>query len=227
MSDLENKIDEIKTDYREIFLKAASEIEQKVNALKPKNFDGEIFDNYENNSLGKKWQNAVLEMFENDISKEVVRKLTQIKAYRNCENFSCQGCATCCNLACSEFSPEELEEKAKNGDNFATQFLSVFVPYNSFEEAYKIYPEYLDMLKKKTDGNVYFYHCPKLDKNNRCSDYENRPQICRDFPDNPFCILPKTCGYYEWREEIQPVALLMHAFVEIIGFYKSKITKGE
>ncbi|MBP3924215.1 YkgJ family cysteine cluster protein [bacterium] len=227
MSDLNEKIEGIKLSYREIFMDAAEEIEKRIEALRPKDFEGDLTAVYPVGSEGKLWQNAVLDMFENDISKEVVRKLAQIKAYRNCGQFGCKGCATCCNLACSEFSPEELKEKAKNGDNFANQFLSVFVPYNSREEAYKIYPEYLDLLRKKTDEKVYFYHCPKLDENNRCSDYENRPQICRDFPDNPFCILPKSCGYYDWREEIQPVALLMHSFVEIMEFYKNKISKGE
>ena len=32
--------------------------------------------------------------------------------------------------------------KAENGDNYASQFLSVFVPYDNMSEVEKIYPEY-------------------------------------------------------------------------------------
>ena len=164
-------------------------------------------------------------MLENDISKEVYRKYQEILAYRT--KFSCAGCATCCNLACSEFSPEELKQKAENGDNFATQFLSVFIPYNSKEEARKVYPEYIQMLEENKEDEVYFYHCPKLTADKRCSDYESRPQICRDFPDNPLSILPKSCGYKKWKDEIEPVALMLHAMVEIIEYYKEKMSPSE
>lgn len=72
-------------------------------------------------------------------------------------------------------------------------------------------------------GDVYFYHCPKLTKDKKCSDYENRPQICKVFPDNPLDILPESCGFYEWKKEVEPVAMMLHAMVEIIDYYKSKI----
>ena len=166
-------------------------------------------------------QVAVLEMFEDDISHEIYRKWREIIAYR--ENFHCNGCATCCNLACSEFSPEKLKAKAENGDKFAKQFMSVFIPYKSSEDAEKIYPEYLKLLSDNVDEPVYFYHCPKLNDCKRCSDYENRPQICRDFPDNPLSILPESCGFYEWRKEVEPIAMMLHAMVEIIDYYKQKI----
>ena len=93
---------------------------------------------------------------------------------------------------------EELKKKAKNGDNFATQFTSIFVPYKDENEAKQIYPEYFELLSERLEGEkVYFYHCPKLTKENRCSDYENRPGICRDFPDNPLGFLPGPCGFQE------------------------------
>lgn len=183
--------------------------------------EGDIFDTYPQNSAGSQWQAKVLDMLENDISKEVYRKYQEILAYRT--QFKCVGCATCCNLACSEFSPAELKQKAENGDNFAKQFLSVFIPYESKEEARKIYPEYIQMLEENKEDNVYFYHCPKLTEDKRCSDYENRPQICRDFPDNPLSILPKSCGYKQWKDEVEPVALMLHSMVEIIEYYKEKI----
>ena len=221
MSDLNNTINSLRREYREIFLKSAEEIKTKVEAIRPKGLKGEIFDKYEKDSDGYLWQKNTLDLLQNNISKEIYRKLNEILAYRT--KFKCVGCATCCNLACSEFSPEELKQKAQNGDNFAMQFLSVFIPYNSKEEARKVYPEYIELLEKNKEYDVYFYHCPKLTEDKRCSDYENRPQICRDFPDNPLSILPDTCGYKKWKEEVEPIALMLHSMVEIIDFYCAKI----
>lgn len=221
MSELNSLITKLRKEYREIFLTSVEEINQRIETVRPENFTGEIFCKYEENSQGRAWQKSVLKLLNEDISREIVRKLAQVRAYR--ENFHCVGCATCCNLACSEFSPEELKQKSQNGDNFATQFLSVFIPYSSKEDARKIYPEYIKLLEDNKEDDVYFYHCPKLTHDNRCSDYENRPQICRDFPDNPLSFLPKLCGYKAWKEEVEPVTLMLHAMVEIIEFYSEKI----
>ena len=222
MEDLNKSVNNLRLKYREIFLKSADEIKRLVDEIKP-GIDGEIFDDYEKDSVGYIWQQNTLKMLNENVSKDIYIKLQEILAYRT--KFNCVGCGTCCKLACSEFSPEQLEEKAKNGDNFANQFLSVFVPYKSKEDARKIYPEYIKMLEDNKEDDVYFYHCPKLTEDNRCSDYENRPQICRDFPDNPLALLPKSCGYKAWKEEVEPVALMLHSMLEIIDFYKGKLDK--
>lgn len=160
MSDLEHTVNKMKIMYREIFMKTSDAIQLRIDEIKPKDFQGDIFDKYEENSKGFQWQIAVLDMFENDISHEIYRKWQEILKLR--ENYECKGCATCCNLACSEFSPDELKKRAANGDKFAKQFTSIFIPYNSREEARKIYPEYLNLLDETIDEDVYFYHCPKL-----------------------------------------------------------------
>lgn len=224
MIDLNFKINNMKKKYREIFLKSVDAISQRVDEIKPQGFEGDIFDKFEPSSEGAQWQKAVLEMFEQDICHEIYRKWKEILAYR--ENFHCKGCATCCNLACSEFSPEQLKEKAENGDKFATQFTSIFIPYETKEDARKIYPEYIKLLEDTINEDVYFYHCPKLNDCKRCSDYENRPEICRAFPDNPLSILPESCEFYEWYVEVQPVALMLHSMVEIIDYYKEKMQAG-
>lgn len=221
MSELHSTLENLRAEYREIFKKSVEEINKKIEALRPQGLEGDIFDEFSPNSTGSEWKKAVLDMLENDVSKQVYKKYQEILAYR--KEFKCKGCATCCNLACSEFSPEQLEQKALNGDNFAKQFLSIFIPYNSKEEARKIYPEYIQMLEENKEDEVYFYHCPKLTKDNRCCDYENRPQICRDFPDNPLSILPSSCGYKQWKEEIEPVALMLHAMVEITEYYRNRL----
>ena len=201
MSGLYSSIESLRSEYREIFKKSLAEIANRIDELRPDGLDADVTDKFPVNSDGALWK--------------------EILAYRS--QFKCVGCATCCNLACSEFSPAELKQKAENGDNFAAQFLSVFVPYASKEDARKVYPEYIKMLEENKEDNVYFYHCPKLTEDKRCSDYENRPQICRDFPDNPLSILPKSCGYKQWKDEIEPLALMLHSMVEIIEYYKEKI----
>ena len=221
MSDLGAVFKSMKEKYREIFMKSSDAINARVEGLQPKGFEGDIFDKYEIGSIGAEWQEKVLDMFENDISKEIYRKWQEVLSLR--ENYSCKGCATCCNLACSEYSYEELKKRAENGDNFAKQFVSVFIPYETREDAEKVYPEYLKLLSEHVEGDVYFYHCPKLSECKRCSDYENRPKICRDFPDNPLDILPKSCGFYEWRQQVEPVVMMLHAMMEILEFYKRKL----
>ena len=224
MAELNSKLNSMKARYREIFMKSSDAILARIEEIRPQGFQGDFLDKHEPNSLGAEWQIAVLDMFENDISKEIYRKWQEILQLRG--NFECKGCATCCNLACSEFSPEELKTKAQNGDKFAAQFTSNFIPYDSKDDARKIYPQYIELLDDTIDEDVYFYHCPKLTDCKRCSDYGNRPQICRDFPDNPLCILPKSCGFYEWRQEVEPVAMMLHAMVEIIEYYKEKLNKS-
>lgn len=220
MADLNSTFFNMKENYREIFMKSVDAIKERVEELRPINFEGDIFEEYEPDSIGAQWQSAVIEMFENDICREIYEKWQEILVYRN--NFECKGCATCCQLACSEYSPEELQKRAQNGDEFAKQFTSIFIPYESKSDAEKIYPEYLKLLSENIEGDVYFYHCPKLDCN-RCSDYKNRPDICRHFPDNPLDILPESCGFYEWRREVEPTTMTLHAMMEIIDYYKEKI----
>ena len=221
MAELNDNICSLRKEYRSIFKESLKTIDTLLNEIKPESVEGDLLDEYPKNSDGYKWQKDALTLLTGNISKDIYRKLNEILAYR--VKFNCIGCATCCNLACSEFSLEELKEKAKNGDNFAAQFLSVFVPYESKEEAKKIYPEYIELLEENGEDNVYFYHCPKLTKDKRCSDYENRPQICRDFPDNPLSILPKSCGYKAWKDEIEPITLMLHSMIEIVNFYVTKL----
>ena len=225
MTDLTSTYKGMKEKYREIFLKSSDAIKSRVEELRPKGFDGDIFEKYEPESAGANWQKNVLDMFENDISKEIYRKWQEVLELR--KNYECKGCATCCNLACSEYSYEEIKKRAENGDNFAKQFVSIFVPYKTMEDAEEIYPEYLKLLSENVEGEVYFYHCPKLNECKRCSDYENRPKICRDFPDNPLDILPKSCGFYEWRKQVEPVVMMLHAMVEILEYYKLKVESGK
>lgn len=213
--------DRLKSSYREIFLEAANEIRAVVESVRPKGFVGDIFKTYEIGSVGFKWQQTVLSVLDVRYCGYKKSGLRQIQAFR--DECDCIGCGVCCNFAVSEFSFEELQLKAKNGDNFASQFISVFIPYENMNEVENVYPEYVQMLNDSGESGYYFYHCPKVTEDNRCSDYENRPQICRDFPDNPIAFLPKNCGFKDWKLKSESVSLKLNAEAEIINFYKEKI----
>ena len=153
------------------------------------------------------------------------KKIQLIEKRRQC--FSCGRCTSCCKLASSEYSYEELKERAKNGDKFSAEFVSIFVPYESIDEPRKIYPDYIKMIEEKfaDQTEVHFYYCPKLGSDGLCTDYENRPNICRDFPNNPLVALPLKCSYNEWKQEVEITALTLHALIDIIGFYKDKLNE--
>jgi len=171
----------------------------------------------------REWQTLCIDKIKNEIEPDIYVKVAEIQQYSN--NFKCNRCATCCNLACSEYSLEELKLKAQNGDEFAKQFTSVFIPYNTLDEAREIFPDYVDLVKQTLDEdeNIYFYHCPHLTSDKTCSNYDERPGICRDFPDNPLSILPTICGFYEWKEEVMVASMTLHAMTYIYKFYLEKI----
>lgn len=218
---LKNEYDNLKLSYRKIFLETANEVYKIIESLKPDNFEGDIFACYEINSEGFNWQQSVMKQLSVMKKENLTNGLSQIGSYRLSSR--CVGCGVCCKFAVSEFSYDDLKLKAEDGDKFAAQFISIFVPYENSDELEHIYPEYVKLLKDNEGSGYYFYHCPKVTEDNRCPDYESRPQICRDFPDNPIAFLPKTCGYKDWKLKSESVSLKLNAEAEIINFYISKI----
>ena len=169
------------------------------------------------------WQNLLVHRIENEVAPDIALKIKEIIDYR--ENFKCKQTGTCCRLASSEFSYEELQAKALNNDEFARQFTSIFIPYKDIEEARNVFPEYVDLLISRLGKGekLNFFHCKHLQGKNICPIYEDRPQICRDFPDNPLSVLPPVCGYCQWKEEVTVAAHTFHAMSQIYGFYLEKI----
>ena len=188
-----------------------------------KNFPSSITTILPESCCYKHWQNLIVHRIENEIAPDVTLKIQEIIDYRN--KFSCKKTGTCCRLASSEFSYGELQEKAKNNDDFAKQFVSIFVPYKNIEEARKVFPEYIDLLISRLGGKekLNFFYCKHLQGKNICPIYESRPQICRDFPDNPLSALPPVCGFCEWKEEVTVAAHTFHAMSQIYSFYLEKI----
>lgn len=190
----------LKQKYRKLFQKSAQEIEAKLE-------QGLSVEQLEK-SYKQKWQAELSKVADNRVKNH------------------CVGCGVCCRFAVSEFSPEKLKQKAENGDNFAYQFIQTFIPYESIEQAKKVFPQYIKMLEEQGEKDYYIYHCPKVTVDNRCPDYENRPQICRDFPDNPVGFLPKTCGFTPWKLQSESVLLKLNAEREIINFYLKELNKS-
>ena len=223
MDDLSEHIEKLRTEYRRIFIETVKLLEAEVLSFRPENFSGEIFEYYENNSAGRVWQNSVLNYLRSVYYPQIIELQAEINDMR--KKYSCSGCGACCKLAVSEFSPAELKQKAQNGDKFAKQFIQIFIPYETIEEVKTIYPEYLKLLSVQKETGYYFYHCPKVTDDNRCPDYENRPQICRDFPDNPAAFLPLTCGYCDWKERTELIYLKLTAMSEVASFYLENLNK--
>ena len=72
---------------------------------------------------------------------------------------------------------------------------------SQFEKLVKKKPFYnhFNMVSKDKEHGYIYFSCDKLGSDNFCSDYENRPDICRNFPSKNMPkykgkLLPE-CGY--------------------------------
>lgn len=239
MDSLEYDYVKKKKIYREIFKKSQDAVLAQLQNLgkvfscfscnkecELKGLNPNLLTKYPAGCCYREWQALSLMKLKDEIARDVYFKIQELLQSR-CK-YSCARCAVCCRFACSEFSYEELKQRAAEGDKFAAQFISVFVPYENFDEAAKIYPEYIELLKNKYGDvdSVHFYHCPKLSDDNLCTDYENRPDICRDFPTNALAILPISCGFKGWKDENEILALTLHSLSEIVDFCVKKIEEN-
>src|SRR5574344_910039 len=124
----------------------------------------------------------------------------------------CKMCGINCRVVTTKKPCEELKKLAQTGDNNAIDFLSIFIPFNSLEEAKKVDEEVVNNIinNLKKDGNydknsITFYTCKYLGSDNKCTNYENRPLLCKIMPGNPWALVPPNCGFEGWlfqqREE--------------------------
>ena len=126
----------------------------------------------------------------------------------------CKMCGKCCRLSTTSTPYDKLKQMAENGDQGAIDFLSIFVPYSSIDEARGIDSEIVENIithlkadNNYDEGNTTFYHCKYIGADNLCTNYENRPLLCKHFPSSPWAIVPPECGFEGWlfqkREEIK------------------------
>jgi len=230
---LTNQYDNLKDNYQQIFIEAAESIRAAVNKFKPENpcrncsnkncnlEVKDVFTNYPSGCEYRNWQIKILSFLANEYKDRLKANYKAIMSKK--DNYNCIRCGNCCRLAVSEYSYEQLKQRAIRGDKFSADFVSVFVPYENEELAKQANPEYFELLNELVeDQKTYYYYCPKL-RNNECSDYENRPNICKDFPHNPLKLLPSTCSFNAWKNEVARESMLLKAKTDIIEFYKEKL----
>ena len=230
---IENQYDNLKENYEQIFIEAAESIRREIDKFKPDNpctlctvkdcklEKKDVFSDFPRGCAYKDWQAKVITFLSGDYRQKLKNTYKAIMDSKG--EYQCNRCGDCCRLAVSEYSYEQLKQRAMRGDKFSEEFVSVFVPYKTEEEAKRENPEYFELLETLVeDQKTYYYYCPRL-LSNECSTYEDRPNICRDFPHNPLKLLPSRCSYNAWRNKVAKQAMLLKAKTDIIEFYKNKL----
>lgn len=82
------------------------------------------------------WQLKTLTFLAGDYKQKLKAAYKSIMDKKN--EYTCKRCAACCKLAVSEYSYTQLKQRAMRGDKFASDFVSVFVPYENEEDAKKL-----------------------------------------------------------------------------------------
>lgn len=122
----------------------------------------------------------------------------------------CKMCGRCCRVVTTSTPYHKLLEMYNNGYEPAVDFLSIFEPIKTVEDAKNIDSEVVEniisLLKEdKNECELTFYTCKYLQDDNKCSIYEKRPALCRHCPSTPWSIVPPGCGFVGWlfwrREE--------------------------
>lgn len=232
---LKGQYKNLQTNYEQIFIEAAESIRKELDTIKPKNAcDGclvkdckiqkkDIFAPYPPSGCKlREWQMQAITYLTGDYRTKLKAAYKSIMGKK--ADYECNKCGACCKLAVSEYSYQQLKQRAMRGDKFSEDFVSVFVPYETVEEAKAVNPEYFELLNILVeDDKIYYYHCPKVGSDNLCTIYENRPNICKDFPHNPLKLLPSECSFNAWKNEVSHQAMLLKAKTDIINFYKEKL----
>jgi Fe-S-cluster containining protein len=114
---------------------------------------------------------------------------------------ACDRSGECCRGAAQVAPWFGALRQAALGDTTVRAFLNQFVPYASLEEARQHAPDAvaasLEIGQSRGDPPeaLVFYHCRFLKGRSDCQIYEDRPALCRDFPESPFGAVPGCCGY--------------------------------
>lgn len=124
----------------------------------------------------------------------------------------CLMCGRCCRMSTTPIPYEELKILAEQGDEGAKDFLELFEPYESIEEARKIDARIVDnIMNALNENNIYdnsynknnikFYKCRYIQDNNLCGIYQYRKELCDRFPSSPWAVAPPGCGFEGWLAE--------------------------
>lgn len=124
----------------------------------------------------------------------------------------CNMCGNCCRIATTETPYKKLLELKAEGNQGAIDFLELFEPYKSIEDAKKVCAPIVNNVIKELksidnykEDELTFYHCRFIGDDNLCSRYETRKTLCNHFPSSPWAVVPPGCGFEGWlfmkREE--------------------------
>ncbi|WP_373532938.1 YkgJ family cysteine cluster protein [Vampirovibrio sp.] len=118
----------------------------------------------------------------------------------------CDQSGECCRGAAQIKPWQNLMAQAANGNPISRAFLNQYQPYPNQEAALNTAPDAVQasteiaLSRGENPENLVFYHCIYLKNRNQCQIYEDRPTLCRDFPESPFGAIPKCCGYTQAKE---------------------------
>ncbi len=120
----------------------------------------------------------------------------------------CHKCGRCCRSATTFNSYKRLLEMVEEGNQEAIDFLEIFEPFPSLDEARKVVPEQvervIEIVKEREDmklEELTFYHCRYVTEEGLCGIYERRPRCCKDAPYNGWSVMPPGCGFEGWQFE--------------------------
>ncbi|MGE0199334.1 MAG: YkgJ family cysteine cluster protein [Candidatus Melainabacteria bacterium] len=247
---LQYELSYIKQHYRELFLDVQAELTADLSRLAGSEpcaapgctcaeaqAEDALLSVYPASCGRRRWQQACLHFLEQETGREILTALDGMDAEKN--RVDCHQCGVCCRFASSEFSWETLCEKARQGDAFAAQFTSVFLPYASDEAASAAFPELVTAIRREArlqngddatgtasdSAAVYFYHCPFIAEDNRCSIYgtTRRPGICARYPETPLSFIYDKCAWKSWKDDNHLKAMRTHAQIELCMFYAARI----
>ena len=118
----------------------------------------------------------------------------------------CHKCGRCCKSATTYNTHSKLVAMAEQGSQEAIDFLEIFEPYASLEEARAAVPEQVEQVMKviteradMDENDVTFYHCRYVTPEGLCGIYERRPRCCREAPGHGWSVMPPGCGFEGWQ----------------------------
>ncbi len=117
-----------------------------------------------------------------NILRKIRKFLARIRGKTYIAEGKCNQCGACCKMITLVIDSHPISSEEE------------------FEHLKIIYPKYERFQIVNYDENAHLrFSCKYLGKNNKCQDYKNRPQICRDYPNQDLMMrggkLVSTCGY--------------------------------
>ena len=120
------------------------------------------------------------------IRKFFIRLLLRVKIFFTKQKItivgSCNQCGSCCRNLYLYYATKQITSE------------------KLFKHLKKIDKEFKNFhINKENDSKELSFYCDKIDENNRCTDYENRPSFCREYPTKYILRYDKRvlqgCGY--------------------------------